>query len=385
MTSPYTIQDHLGFYLQHSISPVRQDISDLSRHLQRRGNLYRSLGMNELAFAGSRVLEVGPGSGHNSLLVASWLPDALDLLEPNPTGRAGIEQLYEGFQLPHTQPNVVPETLQDFAPDELYDIAIAEAWIGGTPDELKLMQKMASLVRPGGVLITTVTSPISMLANTFRRILGDLLIVGIDDINEQTRVLDEAFGSHLNTMADMSRPHEDWIQDSLLNPGFLTSSLTIEKFFDCIGGGATFHNSYPRVHTDWRWYKSLYGEQAQFNERFIESYYKECHNLYDFRTTLKPRTIEHNKQLEACSERLVTLVADSWNKSTLPPSDDVLECTHKIREAIAHTSEEWAESVDDFIALYSKDGLTAADCDAAIHLKPIFGRELLYMAMQRHS
>lgn len=37
--------DHLEFYKKNKISPVRQDISDLSRHLDRRGSLYRYLGL----------------------------------------------------------------------------------------------------------------------------------------------------------------------------------------------------------------------------------------------------------------------------------------------------------------------------------------------------
>ena len=38
-------QDHLGFYLEHEISPVRQDISNLDKHMERRGSLYRYLGL----------------------------------------------------------------------------------------------------------------------------------------------------------------------------------------------------------------------------------------------------------------------------------------------------------------------------------------------------
>ncbi len=384
MTSPYTIQDHLGFYLQHNISPVRQDISDLTKHLQRRGNLYRSLGMNELAFAGSRVLEVGPGSGHNSLLVASWMPGTLDLLEPNPTGRAGIKDLYADFDVPHTKPNVIPGTLQDFTPDALYDIAIAEAWIGGTPDELKLMKKMASLVRPGGILITSVNSPISLLANTFRRVLGDLLIDGVEGIDEQTRILDKAFGSHLDTMTDMSRPHEDWIQDSLLNPGFLTSSLTMQKFFECVGGETTFYNSFPRMHTDWRWYKSFFGDNARFNDQFLANYFTQSHNLYDFTSVFPPRAPEANVELELAAEQLIRIVADYWNEKTLPPKDEIIAATADVRRHLGDVCPAWLESVNEFLGVYAKESPTAADMQNMTVLKPIFGREMLYIAMQRN-
>ena len=46
MTSPKTNKNnpHLDFYLEHDISPVRQDVSDIHRHLERRGALYRRVG-----------------------------------------------------------------------------------------------------------------------------------------------------------------------------------------------------------------------------------------------------------------------------------------------------------------------------------------------------
>jgi hypothetical protein len=385
MTSPYTNQDHLGFYLQHGISPVRQDISDLDKHLQRRGNLYRRLGISELAVSGRHILEVGPGSGHNSLLLASWEPDSLDLLEPNPTGRDGINELYATFDRPHTPPHVIPEALQDFSPSKLYDIAIAEAWIGGTEDELLLMKKMATLVRPGGFLITTVTSPISMLANTFRRILGDIMIADIEDIKEQTIVLDEAFGSHLATMTDMSRPNEDWIQDSLLNPGFLTSSLTVEKFLSTLGDNMMFSNSFPRISTDWRWYKSFYGDGIDFDTPFLQNNYEQCHNLFDYRSQTGARDPEMNKRLEKDCENLVTIVANYWNLSKLPLKDEIIACTLPIRDSLRDLSSVWAASVDEFLKIYSQDIITPADTNEMTALRPIFGRELMYIATQKVS
>lgn len=99
-----TFQDHLQFYLANKISPVRQDISDLQSHLDRRQSLYQRLGVPRQFITGKNVLEVGPGSGHNSLYVASCLPSELNLVEPNPVGREGIAELYSHFTLPHTRP-----------------------------------------------------------------------------------------------------------------------------------------------------------------------------------------------------------------------------------------------------------------------------------------
>ncbi|SVE28106.1 uncharacterized protein METZ01_LOCUS480960, partial [marine metagenome] len=75
---------HLDYYLEKNISPVEQDISDFGRHLDRREALYRSLGIYSNAIKGKRVLEVGPGSGQNSLHLAHSMPEELVLVEPNP-------------------------------------------------------------------------------------------------------------------------------------------------------------------------------------------------------------------------------------------------------------------------------------------------------------
>ena len=61
--------DFLSYYGEHRISPVRQNIGDLSLHYTRRRKLYRQLGMPCRIFEDANVLEVGPGGGYNSLFL----------------------------------------------------------------------------------------------------------------------------------------------------------------------------------------------------------------------------------------------------------------------------------------------------------------------------
>ena len=96
--------EHLDYYLDKNLSPVEQDLSDFRRHLDRREALYRSLGLHSNAIKGKRVLEVGPGSGQNSLHVAHSMPEELVLVEPNPKGREQIKENYKSMNLPLTEP-----------------------------------------------------------------------------------------------------------------------------------------------------------------------------------------------------------------------------------------------------------------------------------------
>ncbi|MFC1664776.1 class I SAM-dependent methyltransferase, partial [Pseudomonadota bacterium] len=337
---PTTEKDHLDFYLENKISPVRQDISDLQRHLTRRGSLYRYLGVLPQMIMGRQVLEVGPGSGHNSLFVAHCQPDAYDLLEPNPVAGKEIRELYSQFSLKHTLPRIIPQRLEEFQIVE-YDLVISEAWLGVSEHERQLMKKLAGFVKPGGILIVTLSSPIGMLANTLRRILGYMLVKECSSFEEKTNLLLKAFGGHLKTMENMSRPHIDWVQDSLLNPGFLTMHPTPAMLFADIGHEYSLYNSFPRIHTDWRWYKSLYGNNLQFNENFLNSYFTSCHNLFDYKDISPPRSREENTALESDCFYLMSIVADYEDKNVEIPFTEITEKVRNIQNNIEGFSQEW--------------------------------------------
>ena len=87
----------LSFYRDHSVAPVRQEITDLDAHFARRRVLYQQLGIPASAFTGRRVLEIGPGTGQNALFVAAQRPSQLVLVEPNPTGGKEIDASFEPF------------------------------------------------------------------------------------------------------------------------------------------------------------------------------------------------------------------------------------------------------------------------------------------------
>jgi SAM-dependent methyltransferase len=380
---PRTNQDHLGFYLEHGISPVRQDISDLGRHLERRESLYRHLGLPAMFIAGKRVLEVGPGSGHNSIHVAAALPAVLDLVEPNPTGARGVEDLYATLLIPHTPPRLIRQRLEEFKAAAEYDVVIAEAWLGVSEHERELMARLAGFVRPGGVLVTTLSSPIGMLANTLRRILGSMLVRAVPTLNEKCDVLLAAFGPHLDTLGDMSRPHLDWVQDCLLNPAFLTSCLMPAPLFAALGSDYSLYNSYPRLATDWRWYKSLYGEERRFNEVYLDSYFALCHNLFDHRSVLPARAPERNAELEEACFALMSRVAAYENEGAKAPVAALIGLVEPIRAAINEVSPAWSAAIEEFMTVLTEEGHGPRRIAAMARLGPVFGRELLYVSMIR--
>ena len=104
----------LEYYIKEGISPVHQDISDLSKHFQTRVSLYRLLGLIPSFFKGKDIIEVGPGSGHNSIYTATLRPRTYDLVEPNPVALKDIAKIFGNLSIKHTNPNIIPQCLEDF-------------------------------------------------------------------------------------------------------------------------------------------------------------------------------------------------------------------------------------------------------------------------------
>jgi hypothetical protein len=372
--------DHLDFYLENSISPVRQNIENLSRHLDRRNSLYRYLGLTSTFFEEKDVLEVGPGSGHNSLYVASCLPKSYDLLEPNLTGQNGIIKLYNEYSIPHKSPKLIKQRLEDFNPEKLYDVVISECWLGISSHERRMMEKLGTFLKPGGILITTLASPIGAMANAFRRLLSNKLTNEIENFEEKSEILVQAYGAHLDTMNDMTRPHLDWVQDCMINPGFMTISITPEMFMESMRDDFEIYNSYPRFDNDWRWYKSLYGDYKCFNERYIDSYYKNSHNFFDYNSLFPQRESAKNIALEGLCLSLLSLIITLEENNSKSYLNELNKIIDEIQKNLEDVSTKWSKSIEEFKVLFKQSKISVDEISKMKLFKPVFGRELIYIS-----
>ena len=99
----------LDFYRKNEISPVRQEIRDLGQHFQRRQALYRQLGFLPVIIRDRTILEVGRGSGNNSLYRASLKPEQFVFCEPNQQGVKDIRNLFDHYHF--WSPDIVQDWL----------------------------------------------------------------------------------------------------------------------------------------------------------------------------------------------------------------------------------------------------------------------------------
>src|SRR5207253_10744444 len=68
-------------------------------------------------------------------------------------------------------------------------------------------------------------------------------------LEKQTATLTPVFGPHLASLAGMSRPHDDWVIDNLLNPASIGPYLPIFEAIAAIEHDFEFFASRSEEHT----------------------------------------------------------------------------------------------------------------------------------------
>lgn len=297
------------FYRLHGISPVGQDISNLETHFTRRAALYRHLGLLPGMFRGRSIIEIGPGSGYNSLFTATLGASRYVLLEGNPRGVADIERLFAQHGL-RDRIEIVSALVQDYDAAEKFDFVICEGMLAlaGVADPGALTRSVARLVAPGGVLVITTIDAMSDFAETLRRLFAQLLLDPASPLSAQSAALTPVFSPHLATLSGMSRPHEDWVIDNLLNPASIGPYLSIPDAVAGLGDGFEVFGASPRFMTDWRWYKTIVPGQTRYNEIAVDQYWQNAHNLLDHRRLFAPRDAGANRRFYARCEATRGLV-----------------------------------------------------------------------------
>jgi SAM-dependent methyltransferase len=374
---------HLDYYTRHGINPVRYDTSDPRRHLERRGSLYRTLGITPLAIRGARVLEVAPGTGQNSLYLALQSPTSLTLVEPNPVARRDIAAVYAAVGDAAVQPRVVPCRFEEFETDEAFDLVVCENWLGDSDHERGLLRKLGTLVADGGLLVVTAVSPVGVLPNVLRRSLSNRLAPADLPFEERTVVLARAFGPHLRTVAGMTRNVTDWVHDTMMNPAYLGVLLTVPMAVSDLGGAFDVLGTSPRFGTDWRWFKSLCGESREFNAHALGEYHAALHNFLDHRTVLPPRPVGRNVELERAARGVADAVRE-WEAGGCD-ADAVEAAVRRVTAAGSDLPPAYSAALDEFLDAFAEPRLTPESVAGLEHLGPLFGRETIYLSFEKRA
>jgi len=279
---------YLDFYRRHDVSPVAQDIRDMDAHFQRRDSLYRFLGIPPAFVEGRRVAEFGPGSGHNALFTASLKPSRYVLVDGNPRGVAETRALLrthfgngQAVDVPGIE--VIESTFEAFDTEERFDLVLAEGFLPHVIDPQDLLRRLARFVRPGGILVITTVSPVSIVSENIRRLIRTGLVAPKAPPKEQIAAVLPVLGPHLDNLRGMSRSHEDWIIDNIVQPVADAGLLSIPQAIAALDDSFDAYGSSPALYTDLRWYKDARGADRGFNQRFIHCCNRRIAALLDWR------------------------------------------------------------------------------------------------------
>lgn len=380
---PTATANHLDYYRRHGINPVRYEMADLRRHLDRRESLYRTLGITPLTIRGARVLEVAPGTGQNSLHVARLGPASLTLVEPNPAGVRDVSALYATPGLSPIRPELVESRLEEFEPAETFDLVICENWLGHSAHERKLLRKLGRLVADRGLLVITTVAPVGVLPNVLRKAIACRLGDPDAPFAERTAVLCEAFGPHLRTLPSMTRTATDWVQDNVMNPAFLGVILPLPTVLADLGGRFDVLGSSPRFAADWRWFKSLCGEGREFNAHFLSEYHASLHNFFDHRRVLPPRDPNVNREFDAAAWDVAQHVGDLERAATGRAIRAVVDSVRRVVAGITDLPGEWSAALGEFLDVFAATNLTPQRVAGMEQFGGLFGRETVYLSLEK--
>jgi len=292
------MNNFLQFYGANKISPVDQNISDIEIHFKRRLDLYREIGLPTIFFESKEVLEVAPGSGYNSIVIANLPIKLYDLVEPNPTGFDKMVDLFTKTKSNKTEIKFHNITLENYK-DKLYDIVICEGLLPGLNNHEIFLKKLTTHVKVGGILVLTTVDSVSIFFETLRRYLAILLIKNnnLIDFNSKVSFLTKTFSNHIASLNGATRSIEDWVIDNLLNPATISianqNEFSFSKSINLLSDNFIFYGSSPNFISNYKWYKNIQ-DDFKYNEGIILDYESKIHNLLNM-NELGLISIDNNK------------------------------------------------------------------------------------------
>ena len=287
---------HADFYSKHYISPVSQNITNLESHFRRRSSLFYSLGITPLLVSGSEVIEFGPGSGHNATYTVSLLPNRYLLVDGNPKGIYDTTKILERYSSIDIQ--VIQSFFIDYKNDDKFDIVLAEGCLPHQSEPINVLKHLSSFTKKNGIFMVSTLNGISSLSEIIRRLAAFKHIKPHTSIDEQICVVRPILKPHLGNLKSMSRPVDDWILDSIIQPLQDRKLLSIPDVINTLKDSFDMYNSSPKFIVDWRWYKDINSDDKEFNKTALDCYYKNNINLIDYRFEFSPSSVTFGKELE---------------------------------------------------------------------------------------
>lgn len=271
---------YLDFYEKHQIIPVRQDKSDMAKHFNRRGNLFKQIGIPPALLKDKSVIEFGPGNGDNAIYTVSLKPGCYVLVDANSVSISELHKKLDEGYFGEVVPEICNSNISDYQDVRRFEVVFCEGVIPNQESPSAFLKKVSSFAAPGGVMCITTMSPISCLAEVCRRVIRPFFP---QEINCAVGDAVKFFKEDLLSLTGMSRFYDDWVLDNILHPWGESLFFSIPTAIETISDDFDFYRSSPSFLMDWRWYKSINGSEFGTNEMAKNAYSFNSLFLIDYR------------------------------------------------------------------------------------------------------
>lgn len=339
----------VDFYNKHNVSPVSpvsQDIADIEKHFQRRNSLLTSLGIPSLFIKGSSVLEFGPGSGHNATYIASLSPNCYHLVDGSNVGIREIKKILSDYKINDLK--VIHSFFLEYKSDFLFDIVWAEGCIPHQANPIEILKYLSSFTKKDGIFVASMNNGISYLSEIIRRVASSMHLNDNDPLQVQVDAVRPILKDHLHNLKGMSRPIDDWIIDSIIQPLHKSKLFSIPDAIEALKGDYDVYGTSPKFISDWRWYKEVTGNDRGFNKQALDCYYKNSLNLIDYRYEFAPHSVKFGQRLEdLCSEiwNIMCLIQNGDSSQLNIFIEKLNDVSELIKKKAPKTSEAIVESL----------------------------------------
>ena len=312
MTKPF-----IDFYNSIGFAPTSQQSGLRVEHKQNRDNLYRKLGIHASTWVNASVLEVGPGSGENSIDLIARGIRSLSLVDAVP---AVLEKIK----------NRVPEEtkvkyqlldLSDSIIDDNFEIVVCEGVIPLQLDPKSFVRNVSKSVKYSGLLLITTADSVSSLSEVLRRYIAHKNLA-IDTPNLNNIV--DFFAEDFAALPRMTRNPKDWVLDSILNPWVGNFFSTHDATQALLYNGFQPVSQTPSIAEDLGWYKEE-SSNTKVAQDWENRYLRNVHKLIDTRNVnLSSASPESNHILIMECSNIYVSMKDFVSNKSLVHEDKIL-------------------------------------------------------------
>lgn len=271
----------LEYYRQNHFNPGGMEISDSASwesHVEKRINLYqRHLNIPLSLLRGRSVLEIGPNSGENALVLAAFGAD-LTLVEPNEQVLPRLRSLFDDFDLQDRIAGILTDDIQSLSLDSGYDLVIVEGFLNTLPGRNEMLAKIAGFLNPGGLAVISFTDRYGCLLESTKRMIlwRACQLAAIHDMHgpDSLDLAHKLFQKDWDRI-NASRPFEVWWKDNLVSPLWtFEHQWSYPELIPLVEeSGCAFYSSSPGWaspdhHT---WYKDVPSAEER-NERLLNQW-----------------------------------------------------------------------------------------------------------------